>query len=407
MTVTTAETVWTETPTTSAEWIARAQKVSDILARDAVERDRVGAAPYAEVQLLKDSGLVTLLGPTEFGGGGQRWETAYQVVRVIARGDGSIGQLLGYHYLWAWAVRLVGTEPQIGAVEELYTSNNFLFGGAVNPRDTDLTIVDRGETLVYNGVKSFSTGGRATDLTVLEGIIEGTATHVFAIVPTAQDGIVFRGDWDNLGQRLTDSGTVEIKDVEVDWAGAAGFVDKEFQPLVYNTLNFPALEIVFANFYVGIARGALDTAAEYTRTRTRPWPYGGDNKELATDEWYLREGYGDLQAKLWATEAFVDQVNRESDAVLHDARENLTEQARGDLAVRIAAAKLRAADVALEIGTRVFELTGARATSNSVGLDIFWRNVRTHTLHDPVAYKRREVGGYVLTGEIPEPTWYT
>jgi alkylation response protein AidB-like acyl-CoA dehydrogenase len=407
MTVTTAETVWAETPTTSAEWIARAQKVSDILARDAVERDRVGAAPYAEVQLLKDSGLVTLLGPTEFGGGGQRWETAYQVVRVIARGDGSIGQLLGYHYLWAWAVRLVGTEPQIGAVEELYTSNNFLFGGAVNPRDTDLTIVDRGETLVYNGVKSFSTGGRATDLTVLEGIIEGTATHVFAIVPTAQDGIVFRGDWDNLGQRLTDSGSVEINDVEVDWAGAAGFVDKEFQPLVYNTLNFPALEIVFANFYVGIARGALDTAAEYTRTHTRPWPYGGDNKELATDEWYLREGYGDLQAKLWAAEALVDQVNRESDAVLHDARENLTEQARGDLAVRIAAAKLRAAEVALEIGTRVFELTGARATSNSVGLDIFWRNVRTHTLHDPVAYKRREVGGYVLTGEIPEPTWYT
>ena len=407
MTVTTADTVWAETPTTSAEWIARAEKVSDILARDAVERDRVGAAPYAEVQLLKDSGLVTLLGPTEFGGGGQRWETAYHVVRVIARGDGSIGQLLGYHYLWAWAVRLVGTEPQIGAVEELYTSNNFLFGGAVNPRDTDLTIVDRGETLVYNGVKSFSTGGRATDLTVLEGIIEGTATHVFAIVPTAQDGIVFRGDWDNLGQRLTDSGSVEINDVEVDWAGAAGFVDKEFQPLVYNTLNFPALEIVFANFYVGIARGALDTAAEYTRTRTRPWPYGGDNKELATDEWYLREGYGDLQAKLWAAEALVDQVNRESDAVLHDARENLTEQARGDLAVRIAAAKLRAADVALEIGTRVFELTGARATSNSVGLDIFWRNVRTHTLHDPVAYKRREVGGYVLTGEIPEPTWYT
>lgn len=407
MTVITDDAVWAETPTTSAEWIARAQKVSNILARDAVERDRVGAAPYAEVQLLKDSGLVTLLGPTEFGGGGQRWETAYQVVRVIARGDGSIGQLLGYHYLWAWAVRLVGTEPQIGAVEELYTSNNFLFGGAVNPRDTDLTIVDRGETLVYNGVKSFSTGGRATDLTVLEGIIEGTATHVFAIVPTAQDGIVFRGDWDNLGQRLTDSGSVEINDVEVDWAGAAGFVDKEFRPLVYNTLNFPALEIVFANFYVGIARGALDTAAEYTRTRTRPWPYGGDNKELATDEWYLREGYGDLQAKLWAAEAFVDQVNRESDAVLHDARENLTEQARGDLAVRIAAAKLRAADVALEIGTRVFELTGARATSNSVGLDIFWRNVRTHTLHDPVAYKRREVGGYVLTGEIPEPTWYT
>ncbi|MBT2275568.1 monooxygenase, partial [Rhodococcus enclensis] len=111
--------------------------------------------------------------------------------------------------------------------------------------------------------------------------------------------------------------------------------------------------------------------------------------------------------KLWAAEAFVDQVSREADAVLHDAREILTEQARGDLAVRIAAAKLRAADVSLEISNKIFELTGARATSNDVGLDIYWRNIRTHTLHDPLAYKRREVGSRFLTGEIPEPTWYT
>lgn len=407
MSVITEPSVWQETPTTPAAWIERAREVGTILAHDAVLRDRVGAAPHEEVQLLKDSGLVTLLGPISFGGGGQQWDTAYRVIREIAAADGSIGQLLGYHYLWAWAVRLVGIEPQIAAVEELYTSNRFFFGGAVNPRDADLTVVDDGDTLVYNGTKSFSTGGRATDLTVLEGTIEGTDTHVFAIVPTAQDGIVFADDWDNLGQRLTDSGSVAIKNVRVDWAGAAGFVDKQFRPLVYNTLNFPALEIVFANFYLGIARGALDTAAEYTRTRTRPWPYGGENKEHATDEWYLREGYGDLQAKLWAAEALVDQVNAESDAVLHDARENLTPRSRGQLAVRIAAAKLRAADVALEISSKVFELTGARATSNSVGLDIFWRNVRTHTLHDPLAYKRREVGSYFLIDELPEPSWYT
>jgi len=28
-------------------------------------------------------------------------------------------------------------------------------------------------------------------------------------------------------------------------------------------------------------------------------------------------------------------------------------------------------------------------------------------LHDPVAYKRREVGRWVLEGELPEPTWYS
>jgi hypothetical protein len=37
----------------------------------------------------------------------------------------------------------------------------------------------------------------------------------------------------------------------------------------------------------------------------------------------------------------------------------------------------------------------------------FCRNVRTHPLHDPVAYKRREVGLHYLTGETPEFTLYT
>jgi len=394
-------------PHDSAGWIARAREVADIFAADAVERDRANQPPFTEVALLKASGLATLLGPRAHGGAGETWETAYKVIRAVARGDGSIGQLLGYHYLWAWAARLVATDAQIAAVEALYTSNAFLFGGAVNPRDSDLVIREDGDDLIFSGHKSFSTGGRVSDLTVLEGVLEGTDTHIFAIVPTAQEGIVFAGDWDNLGQRLTESGSVEIRDVRVPWADAAGFVDKQFQPLVYNTLNVPAIQLVFANFYLGIAQGALETAAAYTRDRTRPWPYGGDDKQRATDEWYLLEGYGTLQSKLWADEALLDAVGAEISAVLHAPREELTEHRRGEIAVRIAAGKLRIVDDGLEVASKVYELTGARATSNAVGLDIFWRNLRTHSLHDPIAYKKREVGEYVLLYQVPVPTWYT
>ena len=52
-------------------------------------------------------------------------------------------------------------------------------------------------------------------------------------------------------------------------------------------------------------------------------------------------------------------------------------------------------------------MTGARSTATCEGLDRFWRNGRTHTLHDPVAHKRREVGRWVLEGDLPEPTWYS
>jgi hypothetical protein len=73
MTVTSETEVFVGVPDTSEGWIDRAREVSNILAADALARDRAGEPPFREVQLLKDSGLVTLLGPVEFGGGGQRW----------------------------------------------------------------------------------------------------------------------------------------------------------------------------------------------------------------------------------------------------------------------------------------------------------------------------------------------
>ncbi|KDA05109.1 monooxygenase [Microbacterium sp. CH12i] len=394
-------------PATEQEWLARAQEVADILAADAVERDHANEAPHTEVALLKNAGLVTVLGPRAHGGAELPWDVVNRIVRIISRADGSIGQLLGYHYVWAWAVRLVGTEAQIAAVEQLYTEGNLFFGGAVNPRDSDLAITEEGDELIFTGRKSFSTGGRVADLTVLEGVLAGTDTHIFAIVPTDQPGIRFLGDWDNLGQRLTESGGVEIEGVRVDWAGAAGFTDRVFQPLAYNELKVPALQAVFNNIYLGIAEGALAAASAYTRERTRAWPYGGEDKRRGVDEFYVLEGYGQLASKIWADAALIDAVDIEISAALHAPREELTERRRGELAVRVAAAKARIIEDGLEVATRIFELTGARATANSIGLDIYWRNLRTHSLHDPLPYKRHEVGRFVLLNEVPEPSWYT
>ncbi|MFB9661280.1 acyl-CoA dehydrogenase family protein [Glycomyces mayteni] len=401
---------WSKRPTTPDGWVARAREVAARLAVDAVARDREGATPYAEVELLKDAGLVPLLAPAEHGGGGQDWTTAYRVIRAVAAGDGSIGQLLGYHYLWAWAARLVGTPAQIEAVERQAAEEGWFFGGAVNPRDDDLVIREEDGELVFNGRKTFSTGGKVSDVTVLEGVLEGTDKHIFAIVPTDQDGIVFAGDWDNLGQRLTESGSAVIENVRVPWAAAAGYVPRadgyEFVPRTYNTLNVPLIQLVFTNFYLGIAQGALETAAAYTREKTRAWPYAADRKERGIDEFYVQEAYGDLQSKLWAAEALAERAAGLIEAINAHA-DDVTPEERGEAAVVIAAAKQTAIDAGLEIGTRVFEVTGARASANAVGLDLFWRNIRTHSLHDPVAHKRAEVGRYALTGELPEPTWYT
>lgn len=117
-------------PKDAEGWLVRAAEVAAVLAADAAARGKAAATPYAEVRLLKDSGLVTLLGPVEHGGAGQDWPTAYRVVREVAKADGSIGQLLGYHYLWNWAARLVATREQWQQVEAEAARNQWFCGGA-------------------------------------------------------------------------------------------------------------------------------------------------------------------------------------------------------------------------------------------------------------------------------------
>ncbi|HEU5160874.1 MAG TPA: acyl-CoA dehydrogenase family protein [Streptosporangiaceae bacterium] len=393
-------------PADQAGWLDRARQVRHALAVDAPQRERKAQPPHAEIRLLKDAGLVTLLGPRAHGGAGESWTTALRVCREVSKADASIGQLLGYHYLWAWAVRFFGTPEQIAEYEALYTRNRYFYGGAINPRDREVTVTDEGDTLRLNGRKSFASGSVVSDLTCLLGTLDD-GRPAFMIVDSNAPGLAYNYDWDNMGQRLTESGSVTLTDLVVPWSAAIGYADKQIRPLVYNSLSLLTLQLIMTNMYQGIAEGAVEAAAEYTRTTTRPWPYGGDNKESATDEWYILEAYGDFRAKLWATEALIDRVNDELSGLLHGPREAVTIQERGESAVRIAAAKQRIIKDGLEICSRVFDVMGARATASRYGFDRFWRDLRTHSLHDPVAYKQREVGRYALLGEFPEPSFYT
>ncbi|MDQ8038732.1 MAG: acyl-CoA dehydrogenase family protein, partial [Pedobacter sp.] len=85
----------------------------------------------------------------------------------------------------------------------------------------------------------------------------------------------------------------------------------------------------------------------------------------------------------------------------------LTAAERGEAALAVFTAKASATRSALEITSRIFETIGAGATLSQYGNDRFWRNVRTHTLHDPVDYKLRDLGRWLLTGQLPTPGVYS
>ncbi|KAG5665573.1 hypothetical protein KAF25_009698 [Fusarium avenaceum] len=410
------ETQWSTLPTDAEGWIKRAQDVADVLAKDAPARERANKSPKAEVALLKHSGLLKILGPAKYGGGEQPWSVAFRAVREVTKKDGSVGMLLGYHLIWSATANVVGTPEQAERTHKLILSNNYFVGGAVNPRDSDLKIISDGDKIVFNGFKNFSTGGVISDLTVLEGVYGDKEEHIFAIVPTQQPGIQFKHNWDNVGLRLTESGSVNIENVSAPWADALGWDAEAKKPdpsilaIPFTSLFLPTIQLNFANLYLGLAAGALEFAQAYTLKNTRAWPFGGDNKEKATDEFYILSTYGNFFAHQRAAEALAEKVNAQADALYATYSQNrsgVTAEQRGEFAEWVASLKVVTTDTGLRITSGVFEVTGSRATSAKTGLDRFWRDLRTHTLHDPVAYKNRELGRYFLLGEYPELSWYT
>ena len=171
----------------------------------------------------------------------------------------------------------------------------------------------------------------------------------------------------------------------------------------------PRIQLVFSNFYIGIALGSLTYASSYTAKNTRAWPFTPNPAPSGVEEPYVLQRYGSFFAHLRAAEALADEAGRRITAIYtdHIEKRDVTVEQRGEVAEWVASVKIVATDTALRVTAGVFETTGARATGGKVGLERFWRDVRTHTLHDPVAYKKEELGRFVVQGKYPDPTWYT
>lgn len=72
------------------------------------------------------------------------------------------------------------------------------------------------------------------------------------------------------------------------------------------------------------------------------------------------------------------------------ARATPTEDTTAEASIEVATAKVvaaRAARAALEAANALFELGGTRSASGSANLARYWRDARTHTLHDATRWK--------------------
>lgn len=389
-------------PSSARDVPSVARNLAEQFASTAVERDRRGGTPKHERDLLRQSGLLGLSVPTELGGWGAPWSEVMGVVRTFARVDGSIAHVFGFQHLMLATARLFGQREQWQPLLAGTVKNAWFWGNALNPLDARTTLRREGDELSITGQKSFCSGSPDSDMLIVSALRPPETRLAIAAIPTDRAGIRVISDWDNMGQRQTDSGSVEFENVRIhpsellDQPGPLGSVFASLRPCI--------AQLILANVYLGLAEGAIEHARTYTQSSRRPWLNSG--VASAADDPYVLHRYGDMWVGLESARVLTDRAGQELSQAWA-LGDDLTPEGRGRTALAIATAKVSTTRVGLDVSSQVFDVMGARATTHGAGLDRFWRNLRTHTLHDPVDYKLRELGRYALAGELPTPSFYS
>lgn len=376
---------------------AVADELAAQLRADAADRDRENQPPIREIELLRKSGLLALPPDDHV--------TGHAVTRIIAAADGSIGHLFGYHYLNLWRFGLFDNTEVTARLWRDTAEQQRFWAAVSNPGDV-LQVNPVGGGFLINGSRAFATGAGVADRLIVNATRGDTGERLTIAVDARTPGISYPSDWDNIGQRLSASGSVVFDDVRVDADDVVGALPAEGDDprMLRLSLSALAYQSILTQVYVGIAEGALAEAAGYTRDRARPWLLSG--VDTAADDPFILAGYGEQVAAVQAAGLLADHAA----AALQQASDRgsaLTAEQRGETGVAISSAKVVATKVVNETTARIFEFIGARGTATRFGFDRYWRNARTLTLHDPVAYKAREVGAHFLTGELPPFTSYS
>jgi SfnB family sulfur acquisition oxidoreductase len=387
-----------------ADALDLAERLSAQFAVDASARDAGRELPHAQVRLLKESGLLAVAVPAEFGGLDAPASVVAEMFRMFAHADPSLAQIQHTHFTFLEALRLRGTREQ----------QEFFFGLAMagqmfanaqsergpHPIDVDATTLTETATgdFVLRGRKFYSTGALFADWVVVRASLgDGSGDEptsatpkAIAFIPRDAPGLQVVDDWDGMGQRTTASGTVTLDDVQVPAIQVVPFSPIFAEPTVYGA----HAQLLHAAIDVGIATGAL---AEGILQAAKARPHFEAHVDTAAEDPTLIQTAGELVVTVRGAEALLAEAARRVDA----ARADLTADSAAAASVAVAVAKVAGVRASLEAANVLFELGGTRSASASGNLSRYWRDARTHTLHDPTRWKVQHIGRYALSGTHP------
>ncbi|WP_197381907.1 acyl-CoA dehydrogenase family protein [Mycolicibacterium mengxianglii] len=377
----------------------------------AKDRDLNDENPFDQVTALKRAGFGVLRLPPELGGPGLTVRELFSAVIDVARADPIVAHIFRTHF-WFVEERLRTVSEPASQRWLAEAAAGKIFGNAFSEKgplavgslvfNTRLLPADGG-LFRLNGEKYYSTGTLFSDyLTVAATTDHDSVASV--IVPTDRTGVSVVDDWDGFGQRRTGTGTTVFENVVV--TPEEILVDTPYDAPPTPTVQYTSLQLYIHAVVAGVLASVVDDGVALLRSRARSFSHA--LAESPVDDPLYQKLLGELASTASIARAAVLDA-AEAIAAANDSAVNGIPDAELATAAQLRAAevKVHLDAVAPEAATRLLELGGASAASRARNLDRHWRNIRTITLHNPVAHKARVIGEHLLHHTpIPANTYF-
>ncbi|KAA0109702.1 acyl-CoA dehydrogenase family protein [Mycolicibacterium sp. P9-22] len=377
------------------------------LAKGAAERDSTHEHPYALVQDLADAGFGRLRLAREYGGFDVDLPTLFALLAEAGQADSNIPQIWRGHFTTTEILRREH-DPETRRYWSEQVGAGAVFGNAQSepsslvaglesagdwgPITTRVRADGRGGRVV-SGTKFYSTGSQFADF-IRAAVLDEQDRRGFVVIPARHDGVEHVDDWDGIGQRQTGSGTTILTDVPVEPHGDIGRGVESVRGLD----SF--VQIVHLANLAGIARSIVTETVDIVRARTRTSRHALTQNAVADPD--VLAVIGRLQARRLTADTLLDRVAQRLEA----AHEDGTEEAYADAYVETSTAQVAVIEAVLDAATAAFDAGGSSTVRAGVHLDRHWRNARTLSSHNPVIYKPRVIGDFLVNGSRPVSGYY-
>lgn len=369
---------------------------------DAVERDLKREAPFQAVSLLRQIGFGALRIPSGLGGGGASLRQLLDAVITLASADSNVIHILRNHFAFVEEALRLRHDARYARWLDAAVKGAF-FGLASTERSQPkagrslyaTTLAESGDGYILSGIKYYSTGNIYSDYIK----VRATGPDLVAasvIIPVDREGVQLRDDWDGIGQRLTGSGTTILEDVVVG-KGEVVFDNEAWRGRTPYQATLP--QLFLTAIVTGILEAVLADATRAVRDRTRNFYHAPTDRPV--DDPILQQAIGVLASHAYTARTMVLTAADALDAATAATVDGTVPQ---DLALeasrRSAQVKVLVDELALRAASSLFDVGGASLAARDLGLDRYWRNIRTIVSHNPSSLKARSLGQYELTGQL-------